>query len=92
MSMNSSVRSSCSRAVGPVRRCMPNRGKLDVPKERFVSYPGASTDNDPSFLLGWAGCNHRDQAEALVNLLMDRSSVDGWSADDARFVPLLAGL
>lgn len=69
-----------------------NRGKLDVPKERFVSYPGASTDNDPSLLLGWAGWNHRDQAEALVNLLMDRSSVDGWSKDDPRFVPLLAGL
>ncbi|MEK8143659.1 BREX-2 system adenine-specific DNA-methyltransferase PglX [Streptomyces sp. M10(2022)] len=69
-----------------------NRGKLDVPKERFVSYPGASTDNDPSLLLGWAGWNHRDQAEALVNLLMDRSSVDGWSTDDPRFVPLLAGL
>lgn len=69
-----------------------NRGKLDVPKERFVSYPGASTDNDPSLLLGWAGWNHRDQAEALVNLLMDRASVDGWSVDDPRFVPLLAGL
>ncbi|MBK3582360.1 BREX-2 system adenine-specific DNA-methyltransferase PglX [Streptomyces sp. MBT57] len=69
-----------------------NRGKLDVPKERFVSYPGASTDNDPSLLLGWAGWNHRDQAEALVNLLIDRSSVDGWSEDDPRFVPLLAGL
>ncbi|MFH9297235.1 BREX-2 system adenine-specific DNA-methyltransferase PglX [Streptomyces sp. NPDC017520] len=69
-----------------------NRGKLDVPKERFVSYPGASTDNDPSLLLGWAGWNHRDQAEALVNLLIDRASVDGWSVDDPRFVPLLAGL
>ncbi|MFF2974645.1 BREX-2 system adenine-specific DNA-methyltransferase PglX [Streptomyces albidoflavus] len=69
-----------------------NRGKLDVPKERFVSYPDAGTDNDPSLLLGWAGWNHRDQAEALVNLLMDRASVDGWRADDPRFVPLLAGL
>ncbi|MGW8570649.1 BREX-2 system adenine-specific DNA-methyltransferase PglX [Streptomyces niveus] len=69
-----------------------NRGKLDVPKERFISYPGASTDNDPSLLLGSAGWNHRDQAEALVNLLVDRSSVDGWSMDDPRFVPLLAGL
>ncbi|MFD8120628.1 BREX-2 system adenine-specific DNA-methyltransferase PglX [Streptomyces albidoflavus] len=69
-----------------------NRGKLDVPKERFVSYPDAGTDNDPSLLLGWAGWNHRDQAEALVNLLMDRASVDGWRMDDPRFVPLLAGL
>jgi hypothetical protein len=69
-----------------------NRGKLDVPKERFVSYPGASPDSDPSLLLGWAGWNHRDQAEALVNLINDRSAVDGWDKDDPRFVPLLAGL
>lgn len=69
-----------------------NRGKLDVPKERFVSYPGASPDSDPSLLLGWAGWNHRDQAEALVNLINDRSAVDGWDKNDPRFVPLLAGL
>ncbi|MEU2179636.1 BREX-2 system adenine-specific DNA-methyltransferase PglX [Streptomyces thermolilacinus] len=70
-----------------------NRGKLDVPKERFISYPGASPDGDPSLLLGWAGWNHRDQAEALVNLINDRSSVDGWNKEeDPRFVPLLAGL
>ncbi|MEU5629308.1 BREX-2 system adenine-specific DNA-methyltransferase PglX [Streptomyces tendae] len=69
-----------------------NRGKLDVPKERFISYPGASPDNDPSLLIGWAGWNHRYQAEALVNLLNDRLNVDGWRKEDPRFVPLLAGL
>ncbi|MCZ2526992.1 BREX-2 system adenine-specific DNA-methyltransferase PglX [Streptomyces sp. HB2AG] len=69
-----------------------NRGKLDVPKERFISYPGASPDGDPSLLLGWAGWNHRDQAEALANLIVDRVSVDGWDREDPRFVPLLAGL
>ncbi|MFD5590720.1 BREX-2 system adenine-specific DNA-methyltransferase PglX [Streptomyces griseorubiginosus] len=69
-----------------------NRGKLDVPKERFISYPGSSPDNDPSLLIGWAGWNHRYQAEALVNLLNDRLNVDGWPKEDPRFVPLLAGL
>ncbi|GAB2791658.1 BREX-2 system adenine-specific DNA-methyltransferase PglX [Streptomyces chlorus] len=69
-----------------------NRGKLDVPKERFISYPGASPDSDPSLLLGWAGWNHRDQAEALVNLITDRADQDGWKREDPRFVPLLAGL
>ncbi|MEU2734784.1 BREX-2 system adenine-specific DNA-methyltransferase PglX [Streptomyces sp. NPDC007095] len=69
-----------------------NRGKLDVPKERFISYPGSSPDNDPSLLIGWAGWNHRHQAEALVNLLNDRLNVDGWPKEDPRFVPLLAGL
>ncbi|WP_447037828.1 BREX-2 system adenine-specific DNA-methyltransferase PglX [Streptomyces sp. DSM 118878] len=69
-----------------------NRGKLDVPKERFVSYPGSSPDNDPSLLIGWAGWNHRYQAEALVNLLNDRLNIDGWRKEDPRFIPLLAGL
>ncbi|MEV7995007.1 BREX-2 system adenine-specific DNA-methyltransferase PglX [Streptomyces sp. NPDC086077] len=69
-----------------------NRGKLDVPKERFISYPGASADGDPSLLLGWAGWNHKDQAEALVNLINDRAEDDGWQLEDPRFVPLLAGL
>ncbi|MFI1021003.1 BREX-2 system adenine-specific DNA-methyltransferase PglX [Streptomyces olivaceus] len=69
-----------------------NRGKLDVSKERFISYPGASSDGDPSLLLGWAGWNHRDQAEALVNLISDRAEQDGWKREDPRFVPLLAGL
>lgn len=69
-----------------------NRGKLDVPKERFISYPDASTDNDQSLLLGWAGWNHREQAEALTNLVHDRAEKDGWPKDDPRFVPLLAGL
>lgn len=69
-----------------------NRGKLDVPKERFISYPDAATDNDQSLLLGWAGWNHREQAEALANLVHDRAEKDGWPKEDPRFVPLLAGL
>ncbi|MBA3907951.1 MAG: BREX-2 system adenine-specific DNA-methyltransferase PglX, partial [Pseudonocardiales bacterium] len=66
------------------------RGKLDVPKERFVSYPGASPDADPTLLLGWAGWDHKDQAQALVNLVNDRTSQAGWDTD--RVQPLLAGL
>ncbi|WP_433890501.1 BREX-2 system adenine-specific DNA-methyltransferase PglX [Streptomyces sp. CA-111067] len=67
-----------------------NRGKLDVPKERFVSYAGASPDADPTLLLGWAGWDHRDQAQALVNLVKDRTSQLSW--DNDRITPLLAGL
>ena len=66
------------------------RGKLDVPKERFISYPGANPDGDPTLLLGWAGWDHRDQAQALVNLVNDRTSAAGWETD--RMTPLLAGL
>lgn len=67
-----------------------NRGKLDVPKERFVSYAGANPDADPTLLLGWAGWDHRDQAQALVNLVKDRTSQLSWGND--RITPLLAGL
>ncbi len=66
------------------------RGKLDVPKERFVSYPGASRDGDGSLLLGWAGWDHREQAQALAMLVAQRRGDDGWDAE--RVAPLLAGL
>ncbi|NKZ07966.1 BREX-2 system adenine-specific DNA-methyltransferase PglX [Actinomadura latina] len=67
-----------------------NRGKLDVPKERFISYPESSPDGDSSMLLGWAGWDHREQAQALMTLLEERATQDGWDA--ARLTPLLAGL
>jgi hypothetical protein len=67
-----------------------NRGKLDVPKERFVSYPGAGRDGDASLLIGWAGWDHREQAQALSDLILDRSDHDGWTAD--RLTPIVAGL
>ncbi len=66
------------------------RGKLDVPKERFVSYPAASRDGDASLLLGWAGWDHREQAQALAMLVNQRRGDDGWDAE--RVTPLLAGL
>ncbi|MET7805031.1 BREX-2 system adenine-specific DNA-methyltransferase PglX [Micromonospora chersina] len=67
-----------------------HRGKLDVPKERFVSYPGVSRDGDPSLLVGWAGWDHREQAQALATLIVAREQEDGWAAD--RLLPLVAGL
>jgi hypothetical protein len=67
-----------------------HRGKLDVPKERFISYPEASPDSDSTLLLGWAGWDHKDQALALTDLIDKRVKGDAWGAD--RLVPLLAGL
>jgi hypothetical protein len=66
-----------------------HRGKLDVPKERFISYPAAGRDTDTTELLGWAGWDHADQALALAALISARIE-DGW--DTPRLVPLLAGL
>ncbi|GAA0565254.1 BREX-2 system adenine-specific DNA-methyltransferase PglX [Actinomadura livida] len=66
------------------------RGKLDVPKERFISYPGASPEADDTLLLGWAGWDHKDQAQALANLVNDRAEVGAWGSE--KLTPLLAGL
>ncbi len=67
-----------------------NRGKLDVPKERFISYPGANPDGDGSLLLGWAGWDDAERADALSALVTERTETDNWPTD--RIKPLLAGL
>jgi hypothetical protein len=66
------------------------RGKLDVPKERFVTIPGGNADEDTTPLVGWAGWNHLQVAQALSGLYQRRKTEDGWQKD--RLVPLLAGL
>ncbi|PWJ48442.1 hypothetical protein SAMN06264364_1306 [Quadrisphaera granulorum] len=65
------------------------RGKLDVPKERFISYPGAGRETDPTPLLGWAGWDHAQQALAIAVVLQAREE-EGWA--ESRFTPLVAGL
>lgn len=65
------------------------RGKLDVPKERFISYPHCEREADPSLLVGWAGWDHLQQTQALVSYF-DARRREGWDSD--RLVPLLAGL
>jgi hypothetical protein len=66
------------------------RGKLDVPKERFISYPLAERDSDPSPVIGWAGWDHAQQAQALAAYTIERKEKDGWTVE--RLTPLLAGL
>ncbi|MCG6867373.1 MAG: BREX-2 system adenine-specific DNA-methyltransferase PglX, partial [Gammaproteobacteria bacterium] len=66
------------------------RGALDVPKERFVSYPHCSRENDPSLLVGWAGWDPLQQARALASYYTEVVEREGWSPE--RLTPLLAGL
>ncbi len=66
------------------------RGKVDVPKERFISYPGCERDDDKSPLIGWAGWDHLQRAQALAALFQERKEQDGWDA--TRLTPILAGL
>jgi hypothetical protein len=65
------------------------RGKLDVPKERWISFPNCETESDPSLVVGWAGWNHLQQATALI-AYYDARKREGWDAK--RLTPLLAGL
>ena len=66
------------------------RGKLDVPKERFTSVAGAGGDVDRSTVLAWAGFDHAQLAQAIGTLLMDRQQNDGWDAD--RSWPLVVAM
>ena len=66
------------------------RGKLDVPKERWVSYPGAEREGDPSPVIAWAGWSHLQQAQALAEYYLTAKDTWGWPPE--RLTPLLAGL
>ncbi len=66
-----------------------HRGKLDVPKERFTSYPGAERETDPSLVVGWAGWDHLAWARALATWYL-QARRDGRDREHLR--PLLAGL
>jgi hypothetical protein len=67
------------------------RGALDVPKERFMRFPGLERANDPtSPMLLWAGYDAKQRALALAGALYDLQQREGYDA--ARFTPALAGL
>ncbi|MCY0943639.1 BREX-2 system adenine-specific DNA-methyltransferase PglX [Streptomyces antarcticus] len=60
------------------------RGKLDVPKERFVSY-GTVNAHSPE-LYGWAGWDHLEQGLALASYIQQAG------LGDDELVPYLTGL
>lgn len=66
------------------------RGGLDVPKERWVSYPGCERGADGSLVIAWAGWDHLQQATALAGYYLDMKDNEGWPPE--RLQPLLAGL
>ena len=66
------------------------RGGLDVPKERFVSYPFCERDADGSPVVSWAGYDHLQQARAIAQYYLERKEREGWSHE--RLLPLLGGL
>lgn len=66
------------------------RGKLDVPKERWILYPGAEGGHDASPVIAWAGWDHAQQAQALAGYYQQSKDTWGWSP--TRLAPLLAAL
>jgi hypothetical protein len=61
-----------------------------VPKERFILYSFANREGDDAPVVGWAGWNHLQQAQALTALYAERTERDGWNGE--RLIPLLAGM
>ncbi|AVH55965.1 MULTISPECIES: BREX-2 system adenine-specific DNA-methyltransferase PglX [Streptomyces] len=61
------------------------RGKLDVPKERFISFGNANVPTPD--LYGWAGWDHREQAYAIDTYIATREAM---STEEV--TPFLAGL
>ncbi|MZE77897.1 BREX-2 system adenine-specific DNA-methyltransferase PglX [Streptomyces xinghaiensis] len=60
------------------------RGKLDVPKERFISY--SQTNAATPDLYGWAGWDHKEQAQALATYFTNTP------LSTEEITPFLAGL
>ncbi|WP_330333138.1 BREX-2 system adenine-specific DNA-methyltransferase PglX [Streptomyces sp. NBC_00536] len=61
------------------------RGKLDVPKERFISY--GQTNAPTPDLYGWAGWDHQEQAYALDAYIASHEALTS-----EELTPFLAGL
>jgi hypothetical protein len=64
------------------------RGKLDVPKERFISFPGCERESDSSLPILWAGYDHLQQAKAIAAYYQDLKEKEG--AGPAKLGKLLA--
>jgi hypothetical protein len=66
------------------------RGKLDVPKERFVSFPHCERDVDPTPVIAWAGWDDLQTVRAIAAYYERVKNQEGWTAE--RRIPLLAGI
>ena len=65
------------------------RGKLDVPKERFISYPGSHLPEDTTDLYGWAGWDHAERGQAVARLANELSRA---AAPNEQIIPLVGVL
>ncbi|MCK1578688.1 hypothetical protein IVB03_03580 [Bradyrhizobium sp. 168] len=66
------------------------RDGLDVPNERFVSFPHCQRDADGSLVVTWSRHDHLKRALAIAAYYQERKDHEGWPPE--RLVPLLAGV
>jgi hypothetical protein len=66
------------------------RGKFDIPSERFVSFGSAVSPLSPATPIGWAGWNAHERAGAVLDLLEAGSHAHGQRPESA--LPLLRAL
>jgi hypothetical protein len=64
------------------------RGKLDVPKERWISFPHCP-GTDGTLMICWAGYDHLQQALAIAGHYQTIKEDEG-GVEDPRLIPLLA--
>lgn len=65
------------------------RGKLDVPKERFLSFPGSRIPDDATELYGWAGWDHAERGQAIARLANELARA---IAPDEQIIPFVGAL
>ena len=69
--------------------CWSARGKLDVPKERFIAFPGSKLPDDVTELYGSAGWDHSERGQAIARLTNDLSRA---GAPAEQIIPLVGVL
>jgi len=63
---------------------------LTSPKSASLTVPAGNTDEDSTPLVGWAGWNNLQVAQALSALYQRRKTEDGWQKESLH--PLLSGI
>ncbi|MFE4990493.1 BREX-2 system adenine-specific DNA-methyltransferase PglX [Streptomyces mirabilis] len=66
------------------------RGKFDIPNERFTSFPSSVAPLSPSTLIGWAGWDARARAQVVLDLLEADAHAHAQRPESA--LPLLRAL
>ncbi|AIR98089.1 BREX-2 system adenine-specific DNA-methyltransferase PglX [Streptomyces glaucescens] len=64
------------------------RGSLDIPRERFISYPGVVAEGD-NLLVGWSGWSDTERVRVLLDLI---GMLQQARRNVREMTPLLAGV